>query len=161
MTRSVEWGLREALGNAGRVMASGLLAFLLYWGFITVGPGLDGWANPVISDYRIEGVRSLQNGAGFSFRASFVKRRDCTYYGVTWFGMDNAGNLTRIQLGRSDAGPPLTGPTGKRMGDRLTLYPPHGTTSIFGLNQHDCGWPWQTRTIVGPFTLDHGKPEAP
>lgn len=158
MSHSIARGLREAVDNALRILGGGAVAALLYLGFVSVGPGIDGWMAPVIADYRLENVRRLSDG-GFSFRPSFTKKRDCTYFGVTWFAKDEAGNLTRIQLGRQmQPGPPLTGPTGQRIGDRVTLYPPAGSLSIFGLNHHECGFPWQTRTQVGPFDIINGKP---
>lgn len=157
MTHSVERGLKEAGGNFLKVLGGGLVAALLYLGFVVVGPGIEGRFYPVITDYRLENIRTVQNG-GFSFRPTFIKKRDCTYYGVTWFAEDDAGALVRIQLGRqAQPGPPLTGPTGARLGDRVTLYPPEGTVSVFGLNHHECGTPWQTRTMVGPFPIINGK----
>lgn len=157
MTHSVERGLREAVDNALRVLGGGIVAFCLYLGMVTFGPGLEGRFLPVIKDYQLDNVRMLQDG-GFSFRPTFIKARDCTYFGVTWFAQDGDGNLTRIQLGRMDAGSPATGPTGRRVGDRVVLHPPAGTTSIFGLNHHDCGPLWQTRTLVGPFPIIDGRP---
>lgn len=160
MTHSVERGLKEAMNNALRVLGGGVIAFALYLGLVTIGPGVEGKFFPVIADYRLENLRAVSNG-GYSFRASFTKKRDCTYFGVTWFAQDPSGNLTRIQLGRSNQpGPPITGPTGQRLGDRVTLYPPAGTVSIFGLNHHECGTPWQTRTMVGPYPVIDGRPNA-
>lgn len=160
MTHSVQKGLKEAAGNFLKVLGGGLVAALLYIGFIVTGPGVEGSFFPVLSDYELKNVRHVQND-GFSFRPSFTKTRDCTYFGVTWFAQDEAGNLTRIQLGRnSNPGPPITGPTGLRIGERQTLYPPEGTTSIFALNHHECGTPWQTRTMVGPFQIINGELSA-
>lgn len=159
MTHSVERGLKEAWRNMLSVMGGGLFAAMIYLGFVTIGPGIEGKFFPVITNYKLENMRAVQNG-GFSFRASFTKKRDCTYYGVTWFAQDAKGNLTRIQLARSDSpGPPITGPTGQRLGDRVTLYPPAGSLFIFGLNHHECGTPWQTRTMVGPFPVINGRPQ--
>lgn len=153
-------GLLEAWDNFKRVLFGGLIAGGMYLGVVTLGPGVEGQFFPVITDYRLENIRAV-SGNGFSFRGAFVKRRDCTYFGVTWFAQDAAGNLTRIQLGRqSQPGPPITGPTGQRIGDRVTLFPPEGTISIFGLNHHQCGTPWQTRTMVGPFAVIDGRPNA-
>lgn len=157
MTRSVERGLQEAFRNMMLVLGGGLFAALLYLGFVSVGPGIEGKFMPVLADYRLDAIRPLAN-AGFSFRPTFVKKRDCTYFGVTWFAQDETGNLTRIQLGRqSQPGPPITGPIGRRVGERVSLYPPQGTLSIFGLNHHECGTPWQTRTMVGPFPIINGQ----
>lgn len=158
MTHSVKRGLQEAAGNAGRVLAGGFVAFCLYLGLVTFGPGLEGRFFPVITNYQLENIR-LINGGGFSFRPSFVKARDCTYFGVTWFAEDDTGDLTRIQLGKqSDPSPPITGPVGQRTGERQTLFPPEGTVSIWALNHHQCGTPWQTRTMVGPFVVEGGRP---
>lgn len=157
MTQSVERGLREAWENALKVMGGGIVAFCLYLGLITFGPGLEGRFFPVIINYQLQNVRAVAED-GFSFRPIFTKVRDCTYFGVTWFAQDTEGNLTRLQLGRMEAGPPMTGPTGGRVGDRVALYPPAGTVAIFGLNHHDCGAPWQTRTLVGPFPIVDGMP---
>lgn len=155
---SVTRGLKEAWENFTRVVFGGMIAGGLYLGTVTLGPGIEGKFFPVITDYQLMNIRAV-SGDGFSFRGAFTKKRDCTYYGVTWFAQDQAGNLTRIQLGRqSEAGPPITGPVGQRIGDRVTLYPPDGTVSIFGLNHHQCGTPWQTRTMVGPFAVIDGRP---
>lgn len=159
MTQSVERGLREAFDNALKVLGGGIVAFCLYLALVSFGPGIEGRFFPVITKYELHNVRSVGDG-GFSFRASFTKTRDCTYFGVTWFAQDEFGNLTRIQLGKVDAGPPMTGPTGLRLGDRVVLYPPAGTVSIFGLNHHECGTPWQTRTMVGPFPIVDRLPKT-
>lgn len=157
MTQSVERGLREAWENALKVMFGGVVAFCLYLGLVSFGPGIEGKFFPVIANYELTNIRAVSNG-GFSFRPTFIKKRDCTYFGVTWFAQDEAGNLTRLHLGRMDAGPPETGPTGGRVGDRVALYPPDGTVAVFGLNHHECGTPWQTRTLVGPYPLVNGRP---
>lgn len=158
MTRSVEQGLLEAASKAWRVLVVGFVTCCMYLAVITWGPGIEGRFAPVITDYQLENIRLIQGG-GFSFRPKFIKKRDCTYYGVTWFAESGEGDLTRIQLGRqSDESPPLTGPVGRRTGDRQTLYPPEGTISIWALNHHQCGTPWQTRTMVGPFLMDAGRP---
>lgn len=160
MTHSVRRGLSEAFRNMMLVLGGGVFAALFYIGFVAIGPGIEGKFFPVIANYKLENLRAVANG-GYSFRPSFTKKRDCTYFGVTWFAQDASGNLTRIQLGRqSQPGPPITGPTGLRVGDRVTLYPPEGTVSIFGLNHHECGTPWQTRTMVGPFPVIDGRPSA-
>lgn len=157
MSHSVEKGLKEAWDNFLKVLGGGVVAVGIYLIFISFGPGIEGRFFPVIGNYQLDNIRSLQDG-GFSFRPTFTKERDCTYFGVTWFAQDADGNLTRIQLGRqSNQGPPVTGPTGKRLGERQTLFPPQGTVSIFGLNHHECGTPWQTRTMVGPFPIIDGK----
>lgn len=153
-------GLKFAFFNALRVLWGGIVAFSLLFVLVSVGPGIESKFFPVITNYELHNVRRIQGG-GFSFRPDFVKERDCTYYGVTWFAQDATGSLSRIQLGRQyQPGPPETGPTGKRAGDRVTLYPPAGTISIFGLNHHECGSLWQTRTMVGPFVLTEGRPDA-
>lgn len=157
MTRSVEQGLREAWDNLVKVLGGGVVAFCLYLALVSFGPGIEGKFFPVITRYELTNVRAVGDG-GFSFRPAFTKARDCTYFGVTWFAQDDLGNLTRVQLGRVDAGPPETGPIGNRVGNRVVLYPPEGTVSIFALNHHECGTPWQTRTLVGPFPMVGGRP---
>lgn len=160
MSHPIRSGLKEAWDNCVRVVIGGIIAFCLYLGLVSVGPGIEGRFFPVITDYHLENIRTVQNG-GFSFRATFTKKRDCTYFGVTWFAQDDKGALTRIQLVRQQQpGPPITGPTGKRVGERITMYPPAGTVQIFGLNHHECGTPWQTRTMVGPFAVTNGRPTA-
>lgn len=159
MARAIRLGLWQALANALRVLGAGLVAFAAYLALVIFGPGVEGWAAPVITNYQLHDVRRISNG-GFSFRPTFTKTRDCTYYGVSWFAQDKRGNLTRVQIVRGEPSPPTTGPTGERTGDRMTLYPPNGTTAIFGLNHHDCGMPWQTRTMVGPFSLIDGRLQA-
>lgn len=160
MSRHVARGLLEATLNALKVMGAGLTFFCFYFAFIIWGPAVEGRFSPVITNYELHNVRSVQNGAGFSFQPTFEKTRDCTYYGVTWFAQDENGRLMRVQLGRVNAGPPVTGPTGDRLGDRVTLFPPEGSVAIFGINHHECGLPWQTRTIVGPFEIIDGRPGA-
>lgn len=158
MSNSVLRGLGEALWNAAKVLGAGFVFFCFYFAFIGWGPMIEGRFFPVIKNYELHNIRAVQNGEGFSFSPTFDKTRDCTYYGVTWFAQGESGGLGRIQLGRVNSGPPTTGPTGVRIGDRVTLYPPPGTISIFGVNHHECGMPWQTRTIVGPFEVVDGRP---
>lgn len=158
--RDIWWALRDAARNAWRVAVTAMVVLGLYIVFITFGPGIEGSYFPVLDNYRLTAVRSLQSG-GFSFRPQFEKERDCDYYGVAWFAQDAAGNLTRVQVARNseEAGPPETGPVGNRVGNRVTIYPPAGTTAIFGVNHHQCRLPWQTRTIVGPFAITNGNLE--
>lgn len=160
MPYSIRAGLREASSNALRVLLGGFIAFGFYVFLILFGPSIEGRFAPVLTDYRLENIRAKQGG-GFSFRPAFTKVRDCTYYGVTWFAQSEGGELTRIQMGRtSDPGPPITGPVGARRGERVALYPPADTKAIFALNHHECGTPWQTRTMVGPFMIFNGLPQT-
>lgn len=153
-------GLIFAGKNALRTIWGGAVTVSMLFAFTAIGPGIESKFFPVITDYELQNIRRIQGG-GFSFRPDFIKERDCTYYGVTWFAVDEKGDISRIQLGRQyEPGPPETGPVGRRAGERVTLYPPEGTRSVFGINHHQCSSLWQTRTTVGPFMLVEGRPDA-
>ena len=157
--RNIWYALKDSARDAWRTLVAAIVAFGFYLLFIMFGPGIEGRYFPVLEDYRLTAVREV-SGGGYSFRPIFEKTRDCDYYGAAWFAQDRTGNLTRIQLARNaDPGPPETGPTGNRVGNRVTLFPPPGTTAVFGINHHQCNLPWQTRTMVGPFAITNGQLE--
>ena len=153
-----------AIWNALRIIWGGMIAFGLYLLFVTVGPSIEGKLFPVIKDYQLSDINKLENG-GLAFNPTFDKVRDCTYYGVTWFSPDEKGNLSRIQTQRTGdyttATAPQTGPLGHRSGNTQIIVPPEGASQIFGIMHHDCGLLWQTRTTVGPFSLETGRVDKP
>lgn len=155
--------LRFAFYRAITVLVGGLVAIGLYVLLISFGPQLEGRIFPVVDLYALVDVRAEENG-GISFSTRFEKERDCYYYGVSWFAPDERGDLARIQLMPLTADPtaPMTGPVGPRVGRRNVLYPPAGTTQLFAVMHHACGWPWQTRTVIGPFPIgEDGLPFNP
>lgn len=156
--------LRFALARALAVLWGGLVAAGLYLTIVLMGPTIEGRYFPVVENYRLIDFRPTDDGAGVQFRASFVKVRDCAYYGVYWYAPDPEGNFVRLQvqqIGR-DPVPPTTGPMGPRVSMPQAIFPPAGSQSIVGVMNHDCGLVWQTRTIIGPFDLANGKPiDAP
>lgn len=159
---SVRQALAFAWGRAVAVIWGGGIAFFLYVSLVQFGPGIEGRFFPVIEDYHLTQVETDPAG-GFSFVPEFVKSRDCTYHGITWFAPDARGNLSRIQ-GRRDENannPPETGPMGARTGVRQSLVPPADAKEISGIMFHECGFIWQTRTMVGPFPLKNGTVETP
>lgn len=148
-----------AVWRAGAVLWGGLVALGLYILVITFGPSIEGRIAPVLINYELTEVRSEENG-GFSFVSRFYKQRDCSAYGTAWFAQDpQTGDLGKINARRlDDPGPIETGPTGPRVGTRQAFYPPAGSRFIMGVANHDCGYPWQTRTPLGPFPIIDGLP---
>lgn len=146
--------LKFAFHRALAVTWGGAVALGLYLGVVTLGPPIEGKVAPVVTGYTLNEVRAEANG-GVSFIPTFIKQRDCTYYGVSWFAPDEGGNLVRLQVAPlgEDATAPRTGPLGAREGRRTVIYPPIGSQSILAIMNHDCGLVWQTRTPLGPFPI--------
>jgi hypothetical protein len=164
--------MMKSLGRAAHVAASrafdvcwaGIVALMFWIALITVGPVVQGRLFPVVSNFRLTEI--TQPGPDLlSFRPAFVKEMDCEYLGLTWFVKDDKGQVSRHQVSmfKTDGevqGPPVTGPVGPRIGVLWEVPLKDQDREMFGLLHHSCGFPWESRTLVGPFVLSRRDPNT-
>jgi hypothetical protein len=149
--------IKSAVLVAGRrafdVWWAGALCLVFWAVLITLGPVMEARLAPVISGFRLLSV-SISPDNVATFRAVYGKSRDCDYRGMAWFKLDDEGRAEPVEV---RALPPSSDPRplGQNVSTQwtLTLEPQPRVTRLFAVVQHSCGFPWQSRSPVGPITV--------
>ncbi len=139
--------------RAAEVWWTGLLMLIFWLVLITVGPYLESRLWPVIDDFHIAEV-DTSDPSIVKFRPGFDKTRPCTYLGMQWFVKDDTGRIARHQVVVSDkAAVPTTYPMGVSLGGWWEVGIKDRDREMYGIMHHACGLPWESRSMVGPFTI--------
>lgn len=139
--------------RAVEVWWTGILMLVFWLVLITVGPYLESRLWPVISDFHIAQLDTSRSDV-IAFKPGFRKGRSCTYLGMQWFVKDDQGRIARHQVLISEAArPPATYPVGESVGAWWEVGIKDRDREMYGVLHHACGLPWESRSLVGPFTI--------
>lgn len=139
------------------VVWCGLAAMGVYLFAMSWGPYLESRYFPVTEDYEVVDYREMSGGVGIRIR--FDKVRPCDYGGMAWYSGTPFTEASRVwivfhdqYMGNANTrslGTHTTGWWDVYLSDRDKEKP------MFGVVEHECGLPWTSRTVIGPF--DQGR----
>jgi hypothetical protein len=135
---------------------TGLLVLLFWWAFVTIGPVLDGLWTPPIRAAKLIELERLPSGAT-RFRVQYSKARDCRYLGTSWHVVDVEGRARRVPVRRVDRPtdlPAFSRPAGVYVGEAYELPSAPPGAKLYAVVFHSCFPTWETRSLLGPFSLE-------
>jgi hypothetical protein len=137
--------LKKTLGLGG------LIGIFLVLGY-SIGPRIDQWLFPVINDMQLVG-RAVSPDGALTFQMTYVKKRNCMLIGTVFVGVEPDGVRSYAMVLGADGALPTfaTRPVGRNLSRPYQLFL---TTTAEALELHlsyDCGLPWPTRQVVGPY----------
>ena len=159
--------MKEAVQYANsrlkRTMAVGLSIFIIWVAGANLGPPFETRFFPVVRDFRVERAVMSDDNRNMTIWVSFVKMRRCAFVDMTWYVGRPDADFERVPLEFKDlnSGPNSTRPKGRNYaGPWLvwTSFAPDIKQPIddqwqFSVVRHNCGLPWLTETVQGPFKL--------
>lgn len=130
-----------------------LAVMMLAGAGLAVAPWVERTYFPVLADVRL--VDAIAGPATLTFRLAGRKLRDCFRERTDWLAGDPAlGGGAPLRSTSPHLPVPL--PPGDFVTGEWSLSMPHGVALIYGRVRYDCGWPWTTIQIIGPYTTPGG-----
>lgn len=133
-----------------------VIALFIVLGYIILvsfGPRIETSYFPVVMDAEVM-AQQVAGPDEYRLRIAFTKVRACEYRGLQWFAghPDESFESATLRIDEETG----TRPVGRNLSQWWIVALPPGTVWQFGVVEHECGFPWTTRTILGPFRVRTG-----
>ena len=130
-----------------------LCIVLGYIALISFGPRYESSYFPVLVDAEVLTQKGIAPDV-YRLRVAFAKVRSCEYRDLQWYAghPDGAFESAEVEIER----PAGTRPIGRNLSQWWTVSLPPHTEWHFGVVEHECGLPWTSRTLIGPFRVRSG-----
>ncbi len=153
MTSTLGHPILYAMKRVLDVWWTGVLALVFWLVLTSLGPYAETRWAPVVDRFHIVAIDDSDPDV-VKFRPAFEKNRNCVYLGMQWFVMDDKGVVSRHQVLTSDSvRTPMTFPVGPVLGDWWQVGTRDRDREMYGIMHHGCGLPWESRSLVGPFSV--------
>ncbi len=136
------WASREV-----RFLAASAGLLVAGWAFLTIGPAVEEKYFPIMAGV-VEEHHSLEADGWQGFQFRFHKLRDCRSLSSDWFYVDPNG---RIGIADFRAAQYSHHPVGEGLSPDLEIRMPKTAKQFYGIVTYDCGWPWFSHLMLGPF----------
>ena len=120
-----------------------------YLGLIHFGPKIERAYFPVVKD---AGIVTVERAAPdqFALKIAFTKDRACEFTTLSWYVGHPEQAFSATEVAFSAHG---TRPLGRNIAGRWLVTIPDGTDWTFGIVRHECGLPWTSESVIGPFSV--------